>query len=120
MEPQTYSVLAVVGSSESLELLVALLHQSGTVEDLSVRTRIGRSTVSRRLEALASVGLVSRESPRGEFQVTCPEELRRALEAVSTLSDEITAQRQQSEASFQKRLRRTRLRAEVADDEVSS
>ena len=124
MDAQTYSLFEVVGSRtarESLDLLLAILEEAGSVDDLADRTGVALSTASRRLDDLALAGIISRSRPRGPYEMTCPEQTRAFLEAASDLASAILDARQKSEEHFRKRVRRTRLRpSEAAADEESA
>lgn len=113
MEAQTYSMFQALGSRatrESLDLLVALLEQPDEVEALVTRTGISSSTVSRRLDDMLLVGLVSRESARGAYSVACEEPTRRFLEAASELALAALRARAESEEQFHRRVAKTRMK----------
>jgi DNA-binding IclR family transcriptional regulator len=113
MEAQTYSLFQALGAraaQESLELLVALLEQSDEVEVLVARTGISSSTVSRRLDDMLLVGLVSRQRARGAYRVACPEETRRFLEAASGLALAALGARAKGEENFRRRVAKTRMK----------
>ncbi len=120
MDGQTYSLFEAMGSRaarDGLDLLLALLEEPGSVEQLAARTGVASATASRRLDDLALVGLVSRERPRGPYTVTCPEPMRRFLEAASDLAKATLDERRKSEEQFRRRVRRTRLRTAEASVE---
>jgi DNA-binding MarR family transcriptional regulator len=107
--PQTYSLLAVLSSAESLQIMLALLEEPATVEELADRTGISRSTLSRRLDGLSQVGLTGRSRPHGAFEVAQPELFRQALEALSNLATAILKERLLAEETLNRSVRRTRL-----------
>jgi DNA-binding IclR family transcriptional regulator len=123
MDGQTYSLFEAMGSRaarEGLDLLLALLEEPGSVEQLAARTGIASATASRRLDDLALVGLVSRDRPRGAYTATCPEPTRRFLEAASDLAKATLDERRKSEEQFRRRVRRTRLKTADAGVEGES
>lgn len=115
MQAQTYSVLAAIESREALDLVVALLEAPGAVHDLVTRTGVAKSTASRRLEALALAGVVSRPRTKEAYTLTCPGQTREFLEAAHALAAAVLDARGSSEAEFGKRVRRSRLRPHVDD-----
>jgi DNA-binding IclR family transcriptional regulator len=118
VEPQTYSLLSALSSRESIDLVLALLERSGSVEDLARRTSIPSATVSRRLRELAFAGVVSRERPRDPFTLTCAEETRRVLEAVGSLALEVLRVRHAEEETLQRTIRKTRLQPTTELDDL--
>ena len=119
MEPQTYSLLTVLASAESAELLIALLDEPARVEELARRVGLSSPTASRRLDNLALAGVVARSSPRAPFEVAAPEETRHLLEAISDLATAIIEQRKVAEQGFRRRVQKTRLHAESGGAEAS-
>jgi predicted ArsR family transcriptional regulator len=122
MDSQTYSLFEGLGSRvarESLELLLALLEEEGSVEELCARTGISSSTASRRLDELALAGLVSRGRARGPYELSCPEPTRLFLESASDLASAILDARKSGEEQFKKRLRKTRLRPAASAENAS-
>jgi predicted transcriptional regulator len=120
MQPQTYSLLAALSSPESVELVLALLEQPGSVEELARRLEITSPTASRRLEGLALAGVVTRASSRSAYEVVSPEETRRVLDAFSDLSISILEKRASAEQALQRRVRKTRLRASSKSETLDS
>jgi len=109
MDAQTYPLLSALGSTESLQIIVELLEEPGTVEEVSRRTGVASATVSRRLDALAATGVVSRNSARAAYYLSEEELTRRVVEALSELSAAILQSRLAAEKSLQRRVRRSRL-----------
>lgn len=111
MHPQTYSVLEALGSPSTTALVLELLSEPNGVDELTRRTGLNKSTVSRHLKELALAGVLSR--PRwAEYSVTCPEETRKLLESASALSAAILDARGTDEKQFDRAVRRTRMRSE--------
>lgn len=111
MHPQTYSVFEALGSPSPVALIVELLAETGGVDELARRTGVTKSTVSRNLKELALAGVLSR--PKwATYTVTCPEETRRLLEAASALASAILAARQDDETTFDRAVRKTRMRSQ--------
>jgi predicted ArsR family transcriptional regulator len=122
MEAQKYSVLETIGSRESLDLVLSLLEKPGVVEDVGDRAGVARATARRRLDALASAGVVFRRRPRDPYEVTDPERTRRLFEAAHELALTINEARNEAERQLAKRVRRTRFdeRSGARDDSAGA
>ena len=66
--------------------------------------------MSRRLDGLALVGIVTRSSARSPYEVVSPEETRRVLDGLSDLSLAVLEKRKAAETALQRRVRKTRIR----------
>jgi DNA-binding HxlR family transcriptional regulator len=112
VDAQTYSVLAALGPRENLELVLELLEAPRTYGVLRQQAGIPKSTASSRLNELTQAGLITRKRLRDPFEVACPAEVRRLLEAASELSLAVLAKRTEAEQQLARRVKRTRLRQE--------
>ena len=112
MEAQTYLLLSSLGSSEGLDLILALLEEPGGVRELEERTGVPKATASVRLKELASAGLVFRTRPKARYEVALPDQTRAFLDAASAFAQEILDERKASEQKLQRRVRKSRFRAE--------
>jgi DNA-binding IclR family transcriptional regulator len=108
VESQTFLILEALGHPDRAAVVTALLEKTGREKDLVDELGLAQTTASRHFAMLRQVGLVTRASAHGRYDLTAHVETRAALEAVNTLARAIVAARSSEDEALGQRIRRSR------------
>jgi DNA-binding MarR family transcriptional regulator len=99
----------VLAHPERLAIVELLLHGQASQRDLRLRLQMHSGTTSKHLGALEERRVVSRTTSHGEYDVVCPTELLRLLEAAAELGAATSRAQAEADEKRQRAVRKLKM-----------